>query len=89
MISHSLYQISRFHDMLPIDGLWIDMNEISSFHNGEIIQTSPHTKSNIINPPYAINNKGSKAPLNIKTLDPDAIHYGGVLEYDAHNLYGK
>ena len=91
MISHSLYQISRFHDMLPIDGLWIDMNEISSFHDGEMSlkQTSPHTKSNIINPPYAIDNQGSKTPLNKKTLDPDAIHYGGVLEYDAHNLYGK
>ena len=41
------------------------------------------------NPPYAINNQGNHIPLNIKTLDMDAVHYGGVLEYNSHNLFGN
>ena len=41
------------------------------------------------NPPYSIQNQGSTTPLNVKTLDMDAVHHGGVLEYDAHNLFGK
>ena len=83
-------QISKFHDMLLFDGLWIDMNEISNFNDGESSsqQNVPLLKSIVNMPPYAIDNQGSKAPLNMKTLDPDAIHYDGVLEYDAHNLYG-
>ena len=40
-------------------------------------------------PPYAINNSGSKAALNTKTLDMTAVHYQGVLEYNCKNLYGK
>ena len=41
------------------------------------------------NPPYAINNFGSQAPLNTKTLDMDALYLDNrVLEYDAHNLFG-
>ena len=43
---------------------------------------------NPTNPPYTINNFDSKAPLNTKTLDMDALHMDGtVLEYNAHNLY--
>ncbi len=39
-------------------------------------------------PPYEIQNQGSSTPLNVKTLDMDAMHHGGVLEYNAHNLFG-
>jgi alpha-glucosidase (family GH31 glycosyl hydrolase) len=44
---------------------------------------------NPTNPPYAINNFDSKAPLNTRTLDMDALHMNGTVpEYNAHNLYG-
>ncbi|KDQ34176.1 glycoside hydrolase family 31 protein [Pleurotus ostreatus PC15] len=40
----------------------------------------------VLNPPYAINN--AAGALSSKTAFVDAIHANGVLEYDAHNLYG-
>lgn len=44
---------------------------------------------NPLTPPYGINNQGNRIALNTKTLDMDAVHHGGVLEYNAHNLFGK
>lgn len=84
-------EIDGFLKLLPVDGLWIDMNEISNFCNGACTSSGSPVKPVEVdpnNPPYKINNQGSKAPLNTKTLDMDAVHYGGVLEYDAHNLFG-
>ena len=69
-----------------IDGVWLDMNEIASFHDGEI--SDDKHLSTLNDPPYAIDNQGSKKPLMKKTASPDAVHYGGVKEYDVHNLYG-
>ena len=43
----------------------------------------------LLDPPYYINNQNKKQPLNTKTLDPDAVQYGGVAHYNAHNLYGE
>ena len=87
-------QIGKFLNLLPVDGLWIDMNEISNFCNGQCsndynsryysgVGFNPQT------PPYSINNQGNKVTLNVKTLDMTAVHYGGVLEYNAHNLFGE
>jgi alpha-glucosidase (family GH31 glycosyl hydrolase) len=78
-------QISKFHQLLPVDGLWIDMNEISNFCNGEC---SSSIRTDPLSPPYSINNQGNKAPLNTKAISVDAVHYGNVLEYNAHNLFG-
>ncbi|KAF9918832.1 alpha-glucosidase maltase [Lobosporangium transversale] len=39
-------------------------------------------------PPYKINNNNEYADLEYRTISPDALHYGGITEYDAHNLYG-
>ncbi|CAL1408209.1 unnamed protein product [Linum trigynum] len=100
-------EIRRFHDMVPVDGLWIDMNEASNFCSG--LCTIPKgkkcptgtgpgwiccldckniTKSRWDDPPYKINASGLQAPIGFKTIATSAVHYNGVLEYDAHSLYG-
>ncbi|PVG01161.1 hypothetical protein CPB86DRAFT_753322 [Serendipita vermifera] len=42
---------------------------------------------NLRRPPYAIKNDFPR--LSDRTAPVDAVHYGGILEYDAHNLYGS
>ncbi len=103
--SFDFSQITAFHQLLPVDGLWIDMNEISNFCSGECSNNDRwrtslrggrrpsrvlrSVKFDPNNPPYHIHNQGSQnTPLNSKTLDMDARHYNGTLEYNAHNLYG-
>eukprot|EP00246_Nothoceros_aenigmaticus_P004860 TRINITY_DN1657_c0_g1_i1.p1 TRINITY_DN1657_c0_g1~~TRINITY_DN1657_c0_g1_i1.p1 ORF type:complete len:909 (+),score=151.26 TRINITY_DN1657_c0_g1_i1:150-2876(+) len=39
-------------------------------------------------PPYYINYGGDYRSLGNKTVATSALHYGGVLAYNAHNLYG-
>ncbi|KAH9288315.1 hypothetical protein KI387_032432 [Taxus chinensis] len=39
-------------------------------------------------PPYKINNSGIFRPLGNKTIPSSAVYYNGILEYNAHNLYG-
>ncbi|WCJ24534.1 Alpha-glucosidase [Euphorbia peplus] len=100
-------EIRRFHELVAVDGLWIDMNEASNFCSG--LCTIPVGKKcptgtgpgwiccldckNITdtkwdNPPYKINASGLEAPVGFKTIATSAVHYNGVLEYDAHSLYG-
>ncbi|KAL6505730.1 NAD(P)H-dependent D-xylose reductase (XR) [Orobanche hederae] len=100
-------EIRRFHELVPVDGLWIDMNEASNFCTGLCTVaegrrcpngTGPGweccldcrnvTKTRWDDPPYKINASGIQAPIGYKTIATSAYHYNGVLEYDAHSIYG-
>lgn len=100
-------EIRRFHELVPVNGLWIDMNEASNFCSGKCkipkgkqcpTGTGPGwiccldckniTKTRWDDPPYKINASGVQAPIGFKTIATSAVHYNGVLEYDAHSLYG-
>ncbi|OAY75301.1 Alpha-xylosidase 1, partial [Ananas comosus] len=101
-------EIRRFHELVPVDGLWIDMNEVSNFCTGKCKIPTNHscpipdsttpwvccldckniTSTRWDDPPYKINASGARAPLGFKTIATSAEHYNGVLEYNAHSLYG-
>ncbi|CAH9077128.1 unnamed protein product [Cuscuta epithymum] len=75
-------EINKFHSHLPVDGIWLDMNELSNFIS------SSGNSSILDNPPYKINNSGNKESINHKTVPATALHFEDVTEYNAHNLYG-
>ena len=52
-------------------------------------KSNKYTGFDPISPPYGINNQGNKLPLETKAVSTDAVHYGGILEYNVHNLFGK
>ncbi|KAL7060401.1 hypothetical protein AAHC03_09720 [Spirometra sp. Aus1] len=74
---------SKFHRDVPFDGLWIDMNEPSSFDDGSI--GGCVWDNQLDHPPYQPRILGDS--LYSKTICPSAQHENGT-HFDLHNLYG-
>ena len=80
------------------------MNECANFCDGFCVTSGDQTQSTGSHhataasksskfdprrPPYNINNRCSTQPLSTRTLPVEATYYGGIVEYNAHNLYGN
>ncbi|KAM9345735.1 lysosomal alpha-glucosidase [Symphorus nematophorus] len=74
--------IRDFHSKVPVDGLWIDMNEPASFVQGSV-EGCPD--SDLENPPYTPRVVGGQ--LNSGTLCMSAQHKLST-HYNLHNMYG-
>eukprot|EP00073_Rattus_norvegicus_P035843 XP_008761089.1 PREDICTED: LOW QUALITY PROTEIN: maltase-glucoamylase, intestinal-like isoform X1 [Rattus norvegicus] len=75
---------------LKFDGLWIDMNEPSSFVNGAV--PSGCTDTTLNRPPYMPHLEARDRGLSSKTLCMESEHIlpdgSRVRHYDVHSLYG-
>ncbi|KAM9843546.1 lysosomal alpha-glucosidase [Aulostomus maculatus] len=74
--------IRDFHSKVPVDGLWIDMNEPSSFVQGSL-DGCPET--DLENPPYTPSVVGGR--LSSGTLCMSAQQRLST-HYNLHNMYG-
>ncbi|XP_034043234.1 lysosomal alpha-glucosidase [Thalassophryne amazonica] len=74
--------LKRFHEKVPFDGLWIDMNEPSNFLDGSTIGCPSNS---LENPPYTPGILGGL--LRAKTLCASAVQKYS-LHYNVHSLYG-
>ncbi|CAA6671386.1 unnamed protein product [Spirodela intermedia] len=81
-------EIDRFHELVPVDGLWIDMNEVSNFCTGQCEMPTAAHPCPMGRAPVQDQRVGEPGPAGFKTIATSATHYGGVLEYNAHSLYG-
>ncbi|XP_075544667.1 lysosomal alpha-glucosidase-like [Dermacentor variabilis] len=75
-------QFARFHNEVPFDGAWIDMNEPSNFYDGHKDGCPPNQKED--QPPYVPG--GEK--LCTKTLCMSDRHYISS-HYNVHNIYSQ
>lgn len=81
-------QFEQFYKILPIDGVWLDMNEVSNSCNGECWHYPALNFTNMAFTPGGVD-------LNQKTMDILAKHYtsdpslqGLYIEYNIHSTYG-
>ncbi|XP_053308822.1 lysosomal alpha-glucosidase [Spea bombifrons] len=74
--------VKRFHDQVPFDGMWIDMNEPSNFVHGSIDDCP---KNDLENPPYVPGVVGGT--LNAATICASSKQHVSS-HYNLHNLYG-
>ena len=79
--SYWVQMMGSFREILNFDGLWVDMNEVSNFCSGECGYPPSQFAQNL---PYS----PGGTMINTYAIDVAATHYGGILDFDVHNLYG-
>jgi len=82
-------QLQDWYNVVKFDGIWIDMNEISNFCNGNCWANDPAPQAGFDPnfPPYI----PGGIQLSDRTINMSSIQstpYGDVLHYNVHNLYG-
>lgn len=75
-------QFRKFHDVVPFDGAWIDMNEPSNFYNGH--ENGCPRDQKVERPPYV----PGPDPLCIRTLCMSDQHYVSS-HYNLHSIYSQ
>ncbi|XP_058151204.1 sucrase-isomaltase, intestinal [Dasypus novemcinctus] len=82
--------IDFYENKMKFDGLWIDMNEPSSFVNGTTTNQCRNRELNY--PPYFPELTKRTEGLHFRTMCMETEHIlsdgSSVLHYDVHNLYG-
>ncbi|KAM8947191.1 lysosomal alpha-glucosidase [Pelodytes ibericus] len=74
--------VKSFHDQVPFDGMWIDMNEPSNFVHGSL---DGCPQNNLENPPYVPGVVGGT--LKAATICASSKQHLST-HYNLHNLYG-
>ena len=70
-----------FHQVLPFDGAWLDMNDPSNFDSGAV-EPKGCANNSLNDPPF---NPAAYEPLYLSTVCPDAQQYMGS-HYEWHNV---
>ena len=84
-------ELEKFYDLVPYDGIWIDMNEPSNFQDGSFQGCPDNT---LENPPFVPKMSCECGDMVNKTICMSSIQYPfgeneePVNHYDAHSLYG-
>lgn len=76
-------QLSRYHDKIPFDGVWIDMNEYSNFMDGS--PDNCYQNNTYDYPPYIPRVSGGK--LFSRTVCPSSVQYASI-NYNVHSMTG-
>ncbi|EFA78630.1 alpha-glucosidase [Heterostelium album PN500] len=83
-------QLQNFHNIVPFDGVWIDMNEISNFCNGDCSEENENGNTGPVDnydpnyPPYL----PGGFPLDTKTINMSSVVFFNTSVYNSHSLYG-
>ena len=79
--------LAKMHDMVPFSGIWIDMNEVANFCDGDCVKNQVNGTGRFDNLPFT----PSDPSLYNRTVSLSATHYGGenktIFEYDVHPLF--
>jgi len=81
--------LEKLHDILPFDGMWLDMNELTSFCDGECPDELHYVDNE-----YSVDQEDmllyypGHQQLRKMTISLDAKHANKETEFNMHNLYG-